>query len=70
MCQHDIRVIDGGRCADCNRERQAKHRETNKVARQFCTILTEREIPLDVDRITEGHRLLTALDLARNPRIA
>lgn len=69
MCQHPIAVIDGSRCRECNRERQATHRALNRDAREFCTALASRNIPLDADHIAEGHRLLTALNLARDIRI-
>ena len=62
---HSIGVI-AGPCATCARERQANQRRRNAEARTFAKALRELRIPLDVNRIAEGDRLLTALELARN----
>lgn len=66
---HRLVVIDGP-CRECARERQADQRARNAEARRLAQALREKRIPLDVDRIAEGHRLVSALELSRSPRIA
>lgn len=66
---HILSVVDG-RCAACNRERQAAHRRRAREARKFVMSLQERRVPLDVELIVEAHNLLKAVDLARHPRIS
>lgn len=62
---HLAAVIDGP-CRDCARERQTDQRRRNAVGRQLAQELRARGVPLDAARLTEGHRLLLALDLARD----
>lgn len=63
------RVGGTGDCLMCNRERASKFRDRNRQARSLYTALMERKIPTDVDHLHEGHVLLTAIDMARDPRI-
>lgn len=65
---HRLAVIDGP-CRDCARERQADQRQRNAEGRRLAQALREKRIPLDVDRIVEGHRLQLALELSRDPVI-
>lgn len=65
---HAVKVIDGP-CAECARDRQTAQRNRNRLAREFYTALADRNIPLDADHLAEGHRLLAALNLARDIRI-
>lgn len=66
---HRLAVIDGP-CRDCARERQADQRARNAEGRRLAQALREQRVPLDVERIVEGHRLVMALELSRSPRIA
>ena len=65
---HTVKVIDGP-CGECARDRQAAQRTRNRIAREFYTALMDRNIPMDADHLAEGHRLLTALNLAGDIRI-
>jgi len=53
-----------GACLMCQRERGARHRDTNRAARTLYRELADRGVPPDAARLTAGHRLLVALDLA------
>ena len=62
---HRLVVIDGA-CRPCARERQAEQRRRNAEGRRLAGDLRDRGVPLDADRLADGHRLLTGLDLARS----
>ena len=66
---HTVKVI-GGTCPECNRQRQAAHRDRNGNARRLVQGLAALGVPIDLDHLAEGHRLLVALDLAQHPQIA
>lgn len=65
---HALVVIDGP-CRECARERQADQRARNAEGRLLAQALREKRIPLDVERLAEGHRLVSALEMSRNPLI-
>ncbi|WP_156426784.1 hypothetical protein [Mycobacterium sp. IS-3022] len=66
MCSkgHARNVLNGP-CPECNRDKQAVHRRRNQQARKLAQALQDRHVPLDADRIAEGYRLVTVLDMAR-----
>lgn len=63
---HHLKVIDGP-CRECARERQADQRHRNAEGRHLAQALREHRVPLDIERLAEGHRLLMALEMARDP---
>jgi hypothetical protein len=65
---HELSVVNG-RCPECNRGRQATHRHRNVKARNLVDGLCALGVRLDVMHLAEGHRLVTALDMARHPWI-
>ncbi|BBY41802.1 hypothetical protein H7J70_00375 [Mycolicibacterium celeriflavum] len=67
MCnrgRHLIKVA-GRPCSQCAKERQTAQRHRNAEGRKLAQALQDRRVPLDPDRIAEGHRLLVVLDMAR-----
>ena len=65
---HRVAVIDGA-CRECARERQADQRARNAEGRRLAQALRDCGVPIDVDHLVEGHRLLAALEMARTPVI-
>lgn len=77
LCNKNLHEIRGpndrgahGECVYCVRDRGRQHAAVRTAAVKLRRELDDRGIPLDVDRIAEGHRLVTALELSRSPRIA
>lgn len=65
---HQLKVINGT-CADCNRERQTRHRDVNRSARALCAALQDRGVPLDIDQLVDAYQLALVRGMARDPII-
>ncbi|MDO0976958.1 hypothetical protein [Mycolicibacterium frederiksbergense] len=52
------------------RDRGRQHAAVRTAAVKLYRDLTGAGIPLDVERLAEGNRLLAALEMSRSPRIA
>jgi len=76
LCNKSLHELRGpkdrganGECVYCVRDRGRQHAAVRTAAVKLYRDLDGRGIPLDVDRIVEGHRLVSALEMSRSPRV-
>lgn len=77
LCNKNLHELRGpndrgahGECVYCVRDRGRQHAAVRSAAVKLYRDLDGAGIPLDVERIVEGHRLQLALEMSRAPRLA
>lgn len=76
LCNKELHEIRGpldrgahGECVECVRDRGRRHAAVRSEAVALYRALADRNVTLDADHLAEGHRLVTAIDMARNVEV-